>query len=67
MALIRTSDIVIAFVYQVIFLHQVVIWTSIVGAVVVLASVAATCVRKMHISRQERAKFEKNANINDPS
>ena len=55
-ALIRTFDIVMAFVFQVAFLQQPVFWTSIVGAVVVFGTVAVTCMKKLFDSRPDMAR-----------
>lgn len=38
-SIIRTFDIVMAFVLQVLFLKQAVVWTSIVGAVIVFSTI----------------------------
>ncbi|KAI1277760.1 Solute carrier family 35 member G1 [Halotydeus destructor] len=58
-ALLRTFDIVLAFLFQVAFLDQPVYWTSIVGAVIVVSSVVAICLKKLHQSRPAMFRFLK--------
>ena len=52
-ALLRTFDIVIAFIFQAGFLNQPIYWTSIVGAVIVTAGCVAVAVKKYRDSKSE--------------
>ncbi|KAI1277768.1 Solute carrier family 35 member G1 [Halotydeus destructor] len=51
-SLLRTFDIVVAFAMQLAFLDQPVFWTSIVGAVVIISSVIAICLKKHYDSKR---------------
>ncbi|KAI1277762.1 Solute carrier family 35 member G1 [Halotydeus destructor] len=52
--LVRTFDIVVAFILQILFLHQKVVWTSIVGTLVVCSTIGITCLKKMADSRPDK-------------
>lgn len=52
-SLARTFDIVMAFIYQVIFLSQKVYWTSILGAIIVCSGVVACALKKIYESKPQ--------------
>ena len=51
-AVMRTFDIVIAFVYQALFLNQPIQWTSILGSVIVLCGCVAVSLKKYFDSKK---------------
>ncbi|RWS12051.1 solute carrier family 35 member G1-like protein [Dinothrombium tinctorium] len=52
-SLARTIDIVVAFIYQVAILNETVVWTSLLGAIIVLSSVVVTAIRKWYIQKPQ--------------
>ncbi|KAI1286147.1 Solute carrier family 35 member G1 [Halotydeus destructor] len=62
-SLTRCSDIVLGYVFQVIFLTEKLQWTSILGAAIVLLGVALTCIRKIILQRKTNKEREVKANI----
>lgn len=52
-SLVRTFDIVMAFIYQIIFLYQPVVLTSILGALLVCGGVCICCLYKLYQSRPD--------------
>ncbi|KAI1290262.1 Solute carrier family 35 member G1 [Halotydeus destructor] len=55
-SLVRTTDIIMAFIYQVAFLDEAVHWTSLVGAAIVMLAVVVSGVRRIRYERRERAR-----------
>ncbi|KAI1290844.1 Solute carrier family 35 member G1 [Halotydeus destructor] len=55
-SLVRTTDILMAFVYQVAFLAEPIYWTSLVGAAIVMVSVVVTGVRRIRLERKNKAR-----------
>ncbi|KAI1281889.1 Solute carrier family 35 member G1 [Halotydeus destructor] len=54
-ALTRCTDIVIAFILQILFLAEPIEWTSALGAVIVMSGVAISCIRKVISERRTKA------------
>ncbi|KAI1290259.1 Solute carrier family 35 member G1 [Halotydeus destructor] len=54
-SLARTTDIIVAFIYQVSFLAEPVHWTSLVGAAIVMLGVCVSGVRRILLERQSKA------------
>ncbi|KAI1286134.1 Solute carrier family 35 member G1 [Halotydeus destructor] len=54
-ALTRCTDIVIAFILQILFLAEPIEWTSALGAVIVMSGVAISCIRKVIAERRAKA------------
>ncbi|KAI1289548.1 Solute carrier family 35 member G1 [Halotydeus destructor] len=54
-ALVRTTDILVAFVYQVSFLNEAVQWTSLLGVAIVMFGVLVSGVRRILSERSARA------------
>lgn len=54
MSLARTFDIVMAFIYQAAFLDEPVVWTSILGAMIVCIGVSLSCLKKLYEVRPDK-------------
>ncbi|KAI1290288.1 Solute carrier family 35 member G1 [Halotydeus destructor] len=57
-SLVRTTDIIMAFIYQVAFLDEAVHWTSLLGAAIVMVGVGISGVRRILQERRARALSE---------
>lgn len=55
-SLLRTFDVVMAFIYQIVFLDQPIYWTSIVGAVIICSGCVTVSVKKLVDSRKKSSK-----------
>ncbi|KAI1281886.1 Solute carrier family 35 member G1 [Halotydeus destructor] len=51
-SLTRCSDIVFAYIFQIVFLAEPVQWSSVLGAVIVMGGVAVSCIRKVVLERR---------------
>ncbi|KAI1290290.1 Solute carrier family 35 member G1 [Halotydeus destructor] len=55
-SLVRTTDILMAFIYQVSFLDEAVHWMSLLGAAIVMVGVVVSGIRRIHYERRTRAR-----------